>query len=77
MTASVTAVTVSTDRRFPSSPGGGRMFRSPGKGRKGTHLVVEDASGEVVLSHNSAHGFRTNDEVEKWLANQIQRNERA
>jgi hypothetical protein len=71
LTATVEPVTVSTDRRMPSHPGGGRMHRWPGKGRKGTLLTVKDAAGEIVLSHNSAHGFRTNAEVEEWLARWI------
>jgi hypothetical protein len=67
LTATVEPVTVSTDRRVPTTPGSGRKARIPGKGRRGTLLTVKDADGEIVLSHNSAHGFRTNAEVEAWL----------
>lgn len=67
MTAVVVPVVVSTDKRYPTTPGSGRMARWPGKGRKGTLLTVTDSDGAVVLSHNSAHGFRTNSEVETWL----------
>ncbi len=49
-----------TDRRFRS---GGRYFRSEGKGRYGNKLVVKDERGKIILSHNSAETYRTNEEA--------------
>jgi hypothetical protein len=61
--AHVQSTTVSTDRKM------GRL-RWPGKGRTGNRLVVRRVrgGGEVVLDHNAAETYRTNDEVEAWLA---------
>lgn len=63
----------STDRKV------GRL-RVEGRGRTGNRLVVyplhkgeRDALGRFrpVLDHNSADAYRSNDEVERWLANYI------
>lgn len=59
-----------TDRKV------GRL-RSPGKGRTGNRLLVyplhkgeRDGLGRFrpVLDHNAAETYRSNDEVERWLA---------
>jgi hypothetical protein len=50
-----------TDRKI------GRL-RWPGKGRTGNRLIVERKRGGVVLDHNAAEAYRTNAEVERWLA---------
>lgn len=50
-----------TDRKI------GRL-RWPGKGRTGNRLIVTDAAtGKVLLDHNAAETYRSNDEVEDWL----------
>ena len=50
-----------TDRKI------GRL-RSPGKGREGNRLIVRQrVSGGVVLDHNSAETYRTNEEVEDFI----------
>lgn len=59
-----------TDRKI------GRL-RWPGKGREGTRLIVRNANGKVVFDHNAAETYRTNAEVEAWLAglkDQIEKN---
>lgn len=44
----------------------GVRWRIPGKGREGNRLVVRAANGEVVIDHNAAETYRTNEEaVEK------------
>lgn len=43
----------------------GRL-RIPGKGRYGNRLIVRK-QGDIVLDHNSAETYRTNEEVEDWL----------
>lgn len=40
--------------------------RHPGKGRKGTRLIVK-WKGIVVLDHNAAETYRCNQEVEDWI----------
>lgn len=52
-----------TDRKI------GRQ-RWPGKGRYGNRLIVKKG-GAVVLDHNSAETYRSNDEVERWLKDEI------
>lgn len=47
-------------------------FRRPGKGRYGSKIVVR-RGGEVVLKHNSAETYRSNSEVEAWLAGELAR----
>jgi hypothetical protein len=60
--------TVNTDRHI------GYHLRHPGKGRRGTRLLVEDLTRmtrtghPVVLDHHAAETYRCNDEVERWLA---------
>ena len=49
-----------TDRKM------GRV-RWPGKGRTGNRLIVTRYR-TVVLDHNAAETYRTNAEVERWLA---------
>lgn len=50
-----------TDRKI------GRL-RWPGKGRKGSRIIVRrKKTGEVLLDHNSAETYRSNKEVELWL----------
>lgn len=44
----------------------------PGKGRTGNRIiVVRVADGTKALDHNAAETYRTNDEVEAWLADFI------
>lgn len=52
-----------TDRKI------GRL-RWPGKGRYGNRLVVRRATAPyaIVKDHNAAETYRSNDEVERWLA---------
>jgi len=51
-----------TDRKI------GRL-RWPGKGRYGNRLIVRDEATQLVLlDHNAAETYRSNDEVESWLA---------
>ncbi len=56
-----------TDRKIP-----GTRLRSIGKGRKGKILEVYDRSQPYpqrpIFSHNSGETYRTNSEVEEWLA---------
>jgi hypothetical protein len=52
-----------TDRQIP-----GTRLRHPGKGRHGTRLLVYRPDGSLALDHNSAETYRSNDEVEEWLA---------
>jgi hypothetical protein len=47
---------------------GGRNLRHPGKGRHGTRLLVYRPDGSLALDHNAAETYRSNDEVEVWLA---------
>lgn len=65
-TASVEKVRVDTDRLVQN---GGRHLRVPGKGKMGNQItVVHDRTGRKLLIHNSAAAYRSNDEVEHWLA---------
>ena len=65
LNATVQPSTYSTDRKI------GRL-RWPGKGRKGNRLIVTRKRGDVVIiDHNSAETYRTNAEVEEWLARWI------
>ncbi len=56
-----------TDRKIP-----GTRLRREGKGRKGKILEVFDYSKppreRLIFSHNSGETYRTNSEVEGWLA---------
>jgi hypothetical protein len=48
-----------TDRKIP-----GTRLRHPGKGRNGNRLIVKDRkTGKIVLDHNGAETYRTNDEA--------------
>jgi len=51
-----------TDRHWKGS-----RLRHPGKGRYGNRLIVRDALGKVVIDHNSAEPYRTNEEVEQTV----------
>jgi len=62
-TAEVVRGYCNTDRKLA-----GTRLISPGKGREGNKLVVRNADGNVVLSHNAAETYRCNGEVEEWLA---------
>lgn len=53
----------STDRKY------GRL-RWPGRGRTGNCLTVWRGS-EVVHTHNAADPYRTNEDMERWLAKLI------
>lgn len=44
----------------------GRL-RIPGKGRYGNQIKVRRADGLLVLNHNSAETYRSNQEVEEWI----------
>ena len=59
-TAEIVRGYCNTDRKI------GRL-RSPGKGRYGNRLIVKNKEGKVVLDHNAAETYRTNEEVEEWL----------
>jgi hypothetical protein len=60
--AAVERTTVSTDRKI------GRLCW-PGKGRTGNRLIVKHVrTGKVLFDHNAAETYRSNDEVERWLA---------
>lgn len=59
-TAEIVRGYCNTDRKI------GRL-RWAGKGREGNKLVVRNADGNVVLSHNAAETYRMNSEVEEWL----------
>lgn len=69
--ATIEPWTESTDRKIP-----GTRLRHQGKGRKGyrLHVFLNAPPREGVkplrpiFSHNSAETYRTNDEVERWLA---------
>lgn len=61
--ATVMSWSVSTDRK----PAGLRYITHKGKGRKGTRIRVHVA-GRLVCDWNNAETYRTNDEVERWLA---------
>lgn len=60
LTAEVVEGFFNTDRKV------GRL-RRPGKGRYGNRLIVRDAQGNIILDHNGAETYRTNEEVENWL----------
>lgn len=71
----VESVTANTDRKI------GRL-RWPGKGRKGTRLIVRDPSrpevtaggftfGMLLLDHNNAETYRRTEEVRKWIDNRM------
>jgi len=47
-----------TDRKIK-----GTRLRHPGKGRKGSRLIVRDESGRVVIDHNAAETYRDNGEA--------------
>lgn len=51
-----------TDRQ----PKGCRYITRTGKGRTGTRLTVRNRHGIIVLDHNSAETYRTNQEVLDW-----------
>ena len=57
---------VSTDQQIA-----GTRFRRPGKGRRGVDLRVTDLRGNHALRHHSGETYRTNSEVEEWLAKRI------
>ncbi len=55
--------------RGDRKPRGFRYITSPGKDRYGNRLKVWfQATGELVFDHNSAETYRSNDDVERWLA---------
>ena len=61
--AEITRGYCSTDRKIP-----GTRLRHPGKGREGNRLIIYDReTNKVVLDHNSAETYRTNEEVEEWI----------
>lgn len=45
----------------------GTRLRIPGKGRWGTRLLVKNKDGDILLDHNSAETYRSNQEVEEWI----------
>lgn len=52
-----------TDRKIP-----GTRLRHPGKGRRGTLLIVTDrATGQEVYRHNAAETYRRNSDVTNWI----------
>lgn len=52
-----------TDRKLA-----GTRLRHPGKGRRGTLLVVKDrATGQEVFRHNAAETYRRNSDVVYWI----------
>jgi hypothetical protein len=65
----------STDRDIP-----GTRLRHPGKGRKGSLLVVRKKSapselgggtGSVVFRHNAAETYRHNGDVVDWILDRV------
>lgn len=44
----------------------GVRWRIPGKGRHGNRIKVFKGA-DLVLDHNAAETYRSNDEVERWL----------
>lgn len=61
-TAAIQRGYYNTDRKIA-----GTRLRWLGKGREGNRLIVKDDQGNVVLDHNAAETYRTNEEVEEWL----------
>lgn len=55
-----------TDRKIP-----GTRLRRPGRGRRGSRLVVSirpgHGDGRIVFEHNAAETYRTNAEVVAWI----------
>lgn len=49
-----------TDRKI------GRL-RWPGKGRRGSCIIVCDRKGKVLLYHNNAEKYRSTSEVRRWM----------
>jgi hypothetical protein len=50
----------------------GTRLRHPGKGRYGNKLVVRKGDA-IVFKHNAAETYRHNEEVERWLADELAR----
>jgi len=63
LTATVNSSWSSTDQKAA----GYRYITNPGKGRSGNRLKVF-SQGTLVFDHDSSKTYRTNDEVEQWLA---------
>lgn len=59
-----------TDRK----PAGFRFITSPGKGRKGNRLKVQNKDGTFLLDHNSAETYRSNDEIVRWIRYRLEGN---
>lgn len=72
--ANCVAWTSNTDRK----PAGLRYITHKGKGRKGYRLKVfrRDDSGRLteIFEHISSETYRTNQEVEDWLARYLEEN---
>ena len=69
LSASIDAGYCNTDRH-PR----GVTWRIPGKGRYGWRIIVKRVSdGEKLLDHNGAEAYRRNDEVERWLADYLEK----
>lgn len=50
----------------------GTRFRRPGKGRYGNKLLVLK-NGNLIFSHDAAETYRSNDEVEFWLQQELKK----
>ena len=67
LTAEVERSYTNTDRKV------GRL-RAPGKGRHGNRLLVRDAKGREIFSHDSSQTYRHNSEVLEWLQRLLREN---
>ena len=56
-----------TDRQ----PRGCRYITRKGKGRYGNKIIVRKVGGDEIFSHSAAETYRSNDEVEQWLADYL------
>ena len=72
---------VMTSYRGDRRPKGCRYITSPGKERDGKKLVVNDRAkqgkfgytrGSIVKEHDPLHPYRSNDEVARWVIEQLE-----
>ena len=62
--ATIEKVVECTDQKIP-----GTRLRRVGKGRAGNRIILTDReTGALLLDHNAAETYRTNNEVEEWLS---------